>query len=598
MALSPTGSIPCCSRIGISLPEPLAASARWTPKDFSEDMVPKIGTQEIAKLLREYAQRSALRGGNPYRAKAYSRAADSLTALAVPIERLIEEDRLTEIPGVGDAIADIIIKLHRRGTHPSLEKLWQEVPAGVLELLSVPGLRPEKVLRLYKDLGVTSLAELEEAAKEDRIKKAKGLGSALQTKILQNLAIAKSGEGRLHLHRAAALLKHAKDSLQKTRPALKRLTIAGDFRRGCELVADLAIVAEAPRSGSEPHLVDSGGLQVHLTDRKHFGAALMDATGSAAHLEQLRALAEKKKMRLEKDGLRKGRSVIASAEEDIYRALGLPFIEPELREGHGEIERALKGKLPRLVTDQDLRGIVHCHTDASDGTDTLETMARATRKRGFEYFGVADHSKSAHYAGGLSLEQIKEQHQEADRLNKKSGKDFRILKGIESDILADGALDYPDDVLESFDFVVASIHGRFKLDRKAQTERLLRAIANPYTTIIGHMTGRQLQRRPGYEIDVEKVLRSCAKHDVAVEINAHPWRLDLDWRWHQRALECGCMLSINPDAHSIAELDHMHWGVEMARKGGVPADRVLNAMPLSDITRYLRQRRRSFARAA
>lgn len=452
-------------------------------------------------LLREYAQRSALGGGNPYRAKAYSRAADSLTALAVPIERLIEEDRLTEIPGVGDAIADIIIKLHRTGTHPSLEKLRREVPAGVLELLSVPGLRPEKVLRLYKDLSVTFLAELEEAAKEDRIKKAKGLGSALQTKILQNLAIAKSGEGRLHLHRAAALLKHAKDSLQKARPELKRLTIAGDFRRGCELVADLAIVAEAPRSGSEPHLVDSGGLQVHLTDRKHFGAALMDATGSAAHLEQLRALAEKKKMRLEKDGLHRGRSVIARTEEDIYRALGLPFIEPELREGHGEIERALKGKLPRLVTDQDLRGIVHCHTDASDGTETLETMARATRKRGFEYFGVADHSKSAHYAGGLSLEQIKQQHQEADRLNKKSGKDFRILKGIESDILADGALDYPDDVLESFDFVVASIHGRFKLDRKAQTERLLRAIANPYATIIGHMTGRQLQRRPGYEID-------------------------------------------------------------------------------------------------
>lgn len=561
-------------------------------------MVPKIGSQEIAKLLREYAQRSALRGGNPYRAKAYSRAADSLTALAVPVERLIEEDRLTEIPGVGDAIADIIIKLHRTGTHPSLEKLRQEVPAGVLELLSVPGLRPEKVLRLYKDLGVTSLAELEEAAKEDRIKKAKGLGSALQTKIMQNLTIAKSGEGRLHLHRAAALLKHAKDSLQKARPELKRLTIAGDFRRGCELVADLAIVAEAARSGSEPQAVDSGGLQVHLTDRKHFGAALLHATGSAAHLEQLRALAEKKKMRLEQNGLHKGRSVIASAEEDIYRALGLPFIEPELREGRGEIERALKGKLPRLVTDQDLRGIVHCHTDASDGTETLETMAKATRKRGFEYFGVADHSKSAHYAGGLSLEQIKEQHQEADRLNKKSGKDFRILKGIESDILADGALDYPDDVLESFDFVVASIHGRFKLDRKAQTERLLRAIANPYTTIIGHMTGRQLQRRPGYEIDVEKVLRSCAKYDVAVEINAHPWRLDLDWRWHQAALEYGCMMSINPDAHSIAELDHMHWGVEMARKGGVPADRVLNAMPLADITRYLRQRKRSLARAA
>ena len=278
--------------------------------------------------------------------------------------------------------------------------------------------------------------------------------------------------------------------------------------------------------------------------------------------------------------------------------MGLPFIAPELREGRGEIDRALAGHLPELVADHDLRGILHCHTEASDGTETLETMAKATRDRGFEYFGVADHSKSAHYAGGLSVEQIHEQQREADRLNKRFGKDFRILKGIESDILADGSLDYSDDVLDRFDFVVASIHGRFKMDRKTQTDRLIRAIANPHTTIIGHMTGRQLQRRPGYEIDVEKVLRACAKNDVAVEINAHPWRLDLDWRWHQAAMDFGCMMSINPDAHSIPELDHMHWGVEMARKGGVPADRVLNTMTLRKITQYFRQRQRSSARVA
>jgi DNA polymerase (family X) len=217
-------------------------------------------------------------------------------------------------------------------------------------------------------------------------------------------------------------------------------------------------------------------------------------------------------MRLEADGLRKSRSLVAAKEEDIYRALALPFIEPELREGGGEIERGLKGKLPTLVTDRDLHGVLHCHTDASDGTETLERMAKATLQRGFRYFGVADHSKSAHYAGGLSVEQIEKQHREADRLNKAIGKDFRILNGIESDILADGSLDYPDEVLEGFDFVVASIHGRFKLDRKAQTDRLLRAISNPHTTILGHMTGRQLLRRPGYDIDIEKVLRACAKH--------------------------------------------------------------------------------------
>src|SRR5256714_99251 len=552
----------------------------------------------VAKLLREYAQRSALRGDNPYRSKAYSRAADSLATLTVPLERLVAEERLTKIPAVGNAIADIIAKLHRTGTHPSLEELRKEIPAGVLELLSVPGLRPDKVLRLYKDLGITSLAELEVAAKEDRIKKAKGLGAALQTKVLQNLAIATAGEGRLHLHRAAALLEHARKSLEKTQPELKRVTIAGDFRRGCELVVDLALVAEAPRSDGEPTAHNSSGLKIHLTDRKHFGAALLQATGSSDHLDQLRNLAARNGMRLEGDGLHKDRSLVAGTEEDIYRALGLPFIEPELREGRGEIERALKGKLPELVTDRDLRGILHCHTDASDGTETLERMAKATRQRGFQYFGVADHSKSAHYAGGLSIEQIEEQHREADRLNKSFGRDFRILKGIESDILADGSLDYPDEVLESFDFVVASVHGRFKLDRKAQTERLLRAISNPHTTIFGHMTGRQLLRRPGYDIDVEKVLRACAKHAVAVEINAHPWRLDLDWRWHQAALDFGCMMSINPDAHSIPELDHIHWGVEMARKGGVPAKRVLNAMNLSEISQHLKRRRRKYARAA
>src|SRR4051794_23834536 len=556
-----------------------------------------LDTRGVASLLREYAQRTALRGGNPYRAKAYSRAADSLAALAVPLDVLIAEDRLTEIPGVGQAIADIISRLHKTGTHPSLEKLRKEIPKGVLQILAVPGLSPEKVLRLYKDLGITSLAELEAAAKDDRIKKANGLGAALQTKILQNLAIAKSGEGRLHLHRAAALLAHAKDSLRKARPELKQVTIAGDFRRGCELVGNLTIVAEA-KDGRRLEAAAGDGLQIRMTDRKHFGATLLFATGSAAHVAQLQALAAEEGMRLEADGLHKGRSLIAGDEAEIYLALGLPFIDPELREGRGEIELALKGKLPKLVNDQDLRGILHCHTDASDGTETLETMAKATRQRGFEYFGVADHSKSAHYAGGLSVDEIAQQHREADRLNKRFGKDFRILKGIESDILADGSLDYDDDVLEGFDFVVASIHGRFKLDRKAQTLRLLRAISHPHTTIIGHMTGRQLQRRPGYEIDIEKVLRACAKHDVVAEINAHPWRLDLDWRWHQAALEFGCMLSINPDAHSIPELDHMHWGVQMARKGGVPADRVLNAMPLPEITRYLRQKRRSFARAA
>jgi DNA polymerase (family 10) len=549
----------------------------------------KTDAQTVVRLLREYARRTSLRGGNPYRAKAYVQAADSLSALSQPLDRLIAAGALTDIPGIGIAIADIVTKLHQTGSHPSLEKLRKEVPAGVLELFAIPGLRPDKILKLYQELGVTSLAELEAAAKEDRIRKVKGLGASLQTKILQNLSIVnRTGEIQLHLHKAKALLEQAISSIKREHPEYSRVEIAGDFRRGCELVCDLALVAQAKTVSSESE--SSGGLNLTITDKKHFGARLLHATGSPAHLELLGALARDRGFELKPDGLYRGTKLVAAtAEEDIYKALDMQFIEPELREGRDEIERAANYALPKLVCDQDLRGILHCHTTASDGTETLETMAEATRARGFEYFGVADHSQSAHYAGGLSLEQIAEQHREADRLNNRYGKSFRILRGIEADILADGSLDYPDSILEDFDFVVASVHSRFNMPKKEQTERIVKAIRNPNTTILGHMTGRQLQRRPGYEIDTDQILITCAECGVAVEINAHPWRLDLDWRWHQKALGYGCIFSINPDAHSIRELDNMHWGIEMARKGGLSTDRILNAMPLPELLRYFRR---------
>jgi DNA polymerase (family X) len=547
-----------------------------------------IETSNVIKLLREFGQRVALRGGNPYRAKAYARAAESLGTLTSPLTEVIHQDRLREIPGVGEAIADIITRLHQTGTHPGLEAMRKDIPAGVLEMLSVPGLRPEKVMKLYKELGISSMSALEEAARADRLKGVKGLGPALQAKILQGIAISRASEGRLHLHRAARLLQSAEKRLRDAHPGLKRITPAGDFRRGFELVSDLALVVEAPDAAAET--IRSGShLQIHLTDPAHYGATLLWGTGSAMHLEQLEALAAREGFRLDAAGLHQSRKVIGRTEHDIYKALGLPFIPPELREGTDEIDLAMQRRLPKLVTAQDVRGILHAHTDLSDGVNTLEVMADATRCRGYQYFGVADHSKSAHYAGGLSVEEIAAQHHEIDRLNKRYGKNFRVLKGIESDILADGSLDYPDEVLARFDFVVASVHGRFKLDRKTQTQRIIHAVENPFTTILGHMTGRQLLRRPGYDVDIEAILTACAQHGVAVEINANPWRLDLDWRWHRRALQLGCMMSINPDAHSVGELDLTHWGVEMARKGGVPADRVLNALTLSQLMQHLKR---------
>src|SRR5215207_3221177 len=556
-----------------------------------------LDASQVAAMLAEYGRRSALRGGNPYRSKAYIRAADNLAALAEPLEHIVDEGRLREIPGVGDAIADMVAKLHRTGTHPSLEKLRQEVPEGVLEMLSIPGLRPDKVLKLHRELGLNSVDELEAAVKQDRLKTIKGLGSALQRKIQQGIEIRRPSKGSRHIHRAAALLDAAKKNLARSDLDLTRISDAGDFRRGSELVSELAVVAQSARLEGGPAVLTNGNLSVHLTDQKRYGITQLLATGSGDHLDELRKLAKNKGLEVTKDGLRRGKKVVASeSESEIYKALGLQFIEPELREGRGEIALAAANKLAKLVTDRDIRGILHAHTDRSDGVNTLEQMAEATRKRGYEYFGVADHSKSAHYAGGLSVEEIAEQQAEADRLNTKYGGKFRIFKGIESDILPDGSLDYPDDVLRRFDFIVASVHGQFRKDTKEQTERILRAVAHPFVTILGHMTGRQLLRRPGYEVDIEKILIACAEHHVAVEINANPWRLDLDWRWHGRALELGCMMSINPDAHSSSEIDLTHWGVEMARKGGVPADRVLNCLDLRQFTEHLENRKRSVLR--
>jgi DNA polymerase (family 10) len=556
-----------------------------------------LDASEVANLLKEFGQRTALRGGNPFRAKAYVRAADSLLALTVPLDRIVAEDRLRELPGVGAVIADIIARLHRTGSHPALETMRKEIPAGVLEMLSIPGLRPDKVLKLHKELGVATIADLGEAARTGRLKAIKGLGPALERKILQGIEIKNQSAGRRHLHRAAELLRSAEQALRNTYPGIGRIVPTGEFRRGCELVGMLSLVAEIPPLDAPQTIKPTNQLTLYLTDTKRYGAALLAATGAEAHLEGLRRLAAAKGLVLDIQGLRCGSTILAGAhEEDIYAVLELPFIPPELREGGDEIARAQHGKLPILVEDKDICGILHAHTDLSDGVDTLEDMAEAVRARGYRYFGVADHSKSAHYAGGLSVEAILRQYTAIDRLNAGYGRDFRILKGIESDILADGSLDYPLEVLARFDFVIASIHSHFRRDPAVQTERILRAVANPFTTILGHMTGRQLLRRPGYDIDIEKVLAACAEHGVAVEINANPWRLDLDWRWHRKALELGCLMSINPDAHSVREIDLTHWGVEMARKGGVSKAKVLNCLSLQDLAAYLRNRRRRFPR--
>jgi DNA polymerase (family 10) len=557
--------------------------------------MPERNAAEVADLLEEIGRRAAFESANPYKAKAYVRAAESLRRLVRPLGELVREGALQTIPGVGAAIAKRIESLHRGDTDESLERMRTKLPAGLLGLLAIPRLRSGTILKLNHLLDVTSVEDLAAACREGRVAATKGLGAALERKILQGLKIASEGEGRLRMNPAQAILDQTIAELKRLRPALHKITIAGDLRRACELVSDLRLVAVDPKATAVAEK-RFGPVTLHTGRAARYGAMLLHATGSERHLAQLSALARKQGLSLNRDSLRRGtRKVSTPREEDIYKALGLSFIPPELREGTDEIALAAKDALPELVALNDLRGLVHLHTDFSDGANTVEEMAEGARERGYTYLGVADHSHSAHYAGGLKLDEIDTQHKMIDALNRRYRGRFRILKGIESDILADGSLDYPPDVLKRFDFIVASVHSRFKMTRGEQTKRIITAVSNPYTTILGHMTGRQLLRRPGYDIDVEAILKACANHGVAVEINGSTWRLDLDWRWHRKALELGCMLSINPDAHSIAELDLVRWGLAVARKGGVPRDRVLNALSLEHILQHLRDRAASRA---
>ena len=554
--------------------------------------MPQLTASEIAPLLREIGDRLALTGGNPYRARAYHRAAENLPLSTIPLDQLIKDKRLTEIPGVGEALAAVITELHETGHHPSLESRRSEIPQGVLEILRIPGLKPDRVKKLYEELGIKSVTELEEAAKSDRLTSTKGFGPAFQAKVLQGIETSRRPQGR-HLHRARAAISYAMAELQRTHPHLTRVTPAGEFRRGCELISTMALVAVNPQLKGENDTLTAGdSLAIHVTNNQRYGITLLLATGSDQHIEALQSVARHNGLILDGDGLRKGNRIIASkSEEDIYDALGLPFIAPELRETGKEVVLALDGELPELVTDKDIRGILHAHTTESDGGDTLEDMAQATKDRRYAYLGLTEHSQTAHYAGGLKPAEVLAQQKQIDKLNKNFGSRFRIFKGIESDILPDGSLDYPDEILDSFDMVIASVHGQFRMGKAEQTERILKAIANPYTTILGHVTGRQLLRRPGYEVDMEKILTACAKQGVAIEINANPWRLDLDWRWCQRGLELGCMFSIDPDAHSTDEIDNVAWGVMMARKGAVPKDRVLNTLSLNQFAAHLEQRK-------
>lgn len=568
-----------------------------------------MNNKQIAAVLKDIGVLLELNGENPFKTRAYANAARQIETWPEPVETLVNAGRLGEIHGLGPALIQKVTELVHTGELAYYERLKASVPEGLREMLSISGLGAKKVRAIYERLGIATVGELEYACRENRLVKLEGFGARTQERVRKGIELLKRYRGHHLIDRALGDARRIVEALKRC-PAIGRAAVAGDARRRMEVVHDLDIVASAAspeavaetlRPAGDIHETKPGpvsltlesGLsaRIHPAPDNAFAVALVHWTGSEAHRERLAAHARKNGMTLDETRITRNGAVVACAEEaDVYRALGLEYIPPELREGGDEVDAAARQALPELVTGDRLMGVLHVHTAYSDGAHTVREMAEAARERGYRYLAICDHSKSAGYAHGLDADRVRRQQAEIDALNAQYG-DFRILKGIESDILPDGSLDYPDDVLETFDLIVASVHSGFNMSEAAMTERIVRAIRNPRTTILGHPTGRLLLAREGYAVNIERIIREAVEHRVAIEINANPHRLDMDWRHLRFAREQGARIAIGPDAHQTAELDYVDYGVGIARKGWLTAGDVVNTMAVDDFMAWCRDRK-------
>ena len=557
---------------------------------------------DAAEALRFYATLLELTEETPFRARAYAGAARSLETLEEPWEELARSGRISEIRGIGKGLTAALKQFAETQTLPELDELRAQVPDGVLDLLRLPGLGTKKARALWQKLHIASLGQLEFACRVNRLIDLPGFGFKTQQKILEGIAFLRATEGRHLRHHALTATAVLEKNLNKL-SGVEKVIFAGSLRRGNETIGDLDVIVQASANKHAKlqeqiskilHIETSSdddilrgrtaeGFEVELSlhDAASLPVALLFATGSKAHLNELTQLAKKRGIAITNENL-KGR---ISAEGDIYRMLGMAPIPPELREGRGEIKQASKTPFPRAITSKDLRGVLHVHTTASDGRSPLKEMALAAQENGFQYIGIADHSQSAAYAGGLTPERVREQWKEIDELNSELAP-FRILKGTEVDILADGSLDYDDELLAGFDFVIASIHSGFRMTEEAATERLCRALENPHVDILGHPTGRLLLARDGYPVNMEIVIKCAAAHGKAIEMNSSPYRLDLDWRHLQTAQEAGVPVPLCPDAHDVNGLSDIHIGVQVARKGPLLPDACLSTWSVDKFSEW------------
>ena len=578
-----------------------------------------MDSRTAAHVLSQIAAYLELRGENRFKARAYETAAKGILTLgADDLAPLLDSGEIGQVRGLGPATLAVIRDLVETGSSRYLEQLREGTPEGLLDMLAIPGLSPEKIHKIYEELEISDVEQLEEAARDGRLAAIRGFGPKTAEKILKGIAFSRE-TGVLQLyHRGRVDAEHLL-TLVREHPDVDDAVIAGAVRRHREVVSGVSIVgrcrpdadanqvaASFTRIGgvksathdgasADIHFVDGVHLGLRCASARCFGVALWRATGSDEHVALVQARLAERGFQLLGDELRDARSqpLDVPDEHSLYRAAGLDYIEPELREAQGEIDAAARHALPRLLVPNDIRGVLHCHTHYSDGKSSIADMARGARERGWSYLGISDHSAAAFYASGLPREKVLAQFEEIDKLNAQMADGgFRVLKGIEADILADGRLDYDAQLLEQFDFVIGSIHARFGMDGAAMTKRVLRALDEPFLTILAHPTGRLLLSREPYAIDVDAVIEKAAAVGVAVELNADPHRLDLDWRHLIEAKRRHATVALGPDAHSVNALDNVSVGVGMARKGWLEAADLLNTRDADSVVAFARARRR------
>lgn len=532
---------------------------------------------EISEALELAAQLMELHNENPFKIRALNNASYKISRYPESLIGLSLQE-LEKIEGIGKGIAQKIIELHHAGTFQELSDLLNKTPEGLTELFKVKGLGPKKIGKLWHELGIETIGELMYACKENRLIEIKGFGEKTQNAVIESIQFILSSKDWFHFSEAEIIAHSLKEELNN-KYKLHQIELCGQIIRKCETVNEITFIC-SPEIDMQDVPKNYKGLNVNLISCKEseFDYNCFIHSASDEHIAQLKLL--------DPDIIKK-----ANNDKEVYQLLRLQYIIPELRDGLLEIEKAKINAIPDLIHYNDLKGILHNHTTYSDGQHSLKEMAEYAKELGFEYLAICDHSISASYAGGLKPEDIIEQHQEIDALNKKLAP-FKIFKGIESDIKNDGSLDYPTDLLKTFDLVVASIHQGFKMDEETATKRLIKAIENPYTTILGHMTGRLLLSRKGYPVNFKKIIDACANNQVIIELNAHPYRLDIDWRWIPYCIEKGVLISINPDAHSKSGYHDMQYGINVARKGYLSKANCFNALNLKQVEEWMWQKRK------